>query len=127
MRRLPFVLMLLALLWPATALANPAALDGSWRLVAFKEGAQRRAMPSGVTVLLTFDEQRRTWEADISARGKRHQAAGTWSMERNVLTMEYRGRRTTMIATPGTNTLTLGLRNRPSRRFVAIRAAPPSS
>jgi hypothetical protein len=124
MRKLSFVLLLLSLLLPATAQANPDGLHGSWRLVAFKDGAQRTPMPKGVSVLLTFDKKRKTWTAAITTKGKVRNESGAWSMERNVLTMEYKGRKTTMIATPGGNSLALGLRNRPSRRFVAIRAIP---
>ncbi|MBW2524184.1 MAG: lipocalin family protein [Deltaproteobacteria bacterium] len=119
------LLILLILLLPLTAEADPARMHGSWRLVAFKDGAQRTPLPKGMAVVLTFDKKQRTWSADITARDKKQKAEGTWSMERNVLTMEYQGRKTTMIATPSANALSLGLRNRPSRRFVAIRATPP--
>lgn len=122
MRKLAFLLVLFSLLWPATALGNPSRVSGSWRIVAFKDGTERQPLPKGLGVLLVFDHKTKTWEATVSTQNRTHNSSGTWSMKRNVLTMEYKGRKTQMIATPGTDTLTLGLRNRPSRRFVAIRA-----
>ena len=121
MRKLAFVLVLLSMLLPSMALASPDRVHGSWRLVAFKDGKKRTPMPKGMDMVLTFDKKKKTWRVNIKTRGQKHESSGKWSMERNVLTMEYKGRKTQMIATPGPDTLTLGLRNRPSRRYIGIR------
>jgi hypothetical protein len=124
MRKLALFVWLFVWLVPAAALANPDTLDGRWRLVAFKDGAERTDFPAGTTVVLVFDKAEMLWTAVVHHEGKDHRVSGAWQMDRNVLTMRYKGQTTELLTTQTGNTLVLAQKNNPNRRFIALRAAP---
>ena len=125
MKKLALGLLFLLMVAARPALANPDALVGTWRLVSCKAGDKRVPVPAGFSLLLSFDKAAHSWTADMAHQGAKDKAAGSWSMERNVLTMEYKGTKTQMLVASAGDTLTLAPVDKPTERLVVMRTAKP--
>ncbi len=114
------LLSLALLLVPSIAHANPA-MDGVWRVAVMKKGAEKTSLAKkDYTLVLEFDNAKKTWSASVRGDADRKNA-GSYTVEGEKVVLDHAGRKHALRVLVNGNQMVLSPIDKPTIRLIALK------